>query len=125
MVRNSTVLLSMTHEDQKLQEAKFELIVSEASYLRSLNIAVDHFQHSTQLRATLSNQDHQWLFSRLQDVRDVSTTFLSDLEENFENNIFSFQVCDVVLDHAPDFHRVYLPYVTNQTYQERTFQSLM
>lgn len=125
VVRNSTVLLSMTHEDQKLQEAKFELIVSEASYLRSLNIAVDHFQHSAQLRATLSNQDHQWLFSRLQDVRDVSTTFLSDLEENFENNIFSFQVCDVVLNHATDFHRVYLPYVTNQTYQERTFQSLM
>ncbi|XP_031237562.1 rho guanine nucleotide exchange factor 5 [Mastomys coucha] len=125
VVRNSTVLLSMTHEDQKLQEAKFELIVSEASYLRSLNIAVDHFQHSAQLRGTLSNQDHQWLFSRLQDVRDVSTTFLSDLEENFENNIFSFQVCDVVLNHATDFHRVYLPYVTNQTYQERTFQSLM
>ncbi|XP_050020370.1 rho guanine nucleotide exchange factor 5 [Alexandromys fortis] len=125
VVRNSTVLLSMTHEDQKLQEAKFELIVSEASYLRSLNIAVDHFQHSAQLRASLSTQDHQWLFSRLQDVRDVSTTFLSDLEENFENNIFSFQVCDVVLNHAPDFRRVYLPYVTNQTYQERTFQSLM
>lgn len=125
VVRNSTVLLSMTHEDQKLQEAKFELIVSEASYLRSLNIAVDHFQHSAQLRASLSTQDHQWLFSRLQDVRDVSTTFLSDLEENFENNIFSFQVCDVVLNHAPEFRRVYLPYVTNQTYQERTFQSLM
>ncbi|XP_005363855.1 rho guanine nucleotide exchange factor 5 [Microtus ochrogaster] len=125
VVRNSTVLLSMTHEDQKLQEAKFELIVSEASYLRSLNIAVDHFQRSAQLRASLSTQDHQWLFSRLQDVRDVSTTFLSDLEENFENNIFSFQVCDVVLNHAPDFRRVYLPYVTNQTYQERTFQSLM
>ncbi|XP_048193695.1 rho guanine nucleotide exchange factor 5 [Perognathus longimembris pacificus] len=125
VVRNSTVLLSMTHEDQKLQEAKFELIVSEASYLRSLNIAVDHFQHSSQIRTILSNQDHQWLFSRLQDVRDVSTMFLSDLEENFENNIFSFQVCDVVLNHAPDFRRVYLPYVTNQTYQERTFQSLM
>ncbi|XP_055979906.1 rho guanine nucleotide exchange factor 5 [Sorex fumeus] len=125
VVRNSTVLLSMTHEDQKLQEAKFELIVSEASYLRSLHIAVDHFQLSALLRATLSNQDHQWLFSRLQDVRDVSTTFLSDLEENFENNIFTFQVCDVVLNHAPNFRRVYLPYVTNQTYQERTFQNLL
>ncbi|KFO27138.1 Rho guanine nucleotide exchange factor 5 [Fukomys damarensis] len=125
VVRNSTVLLSMTHEDQKLQEAKFELIVSEASYLRSLHIAVDHFQLSAQLRATLSNQEYQWLFSRLQDVRDISTMFLSDLEENFENNIFSFQVCDVVLNHAADFRRVYLPYVTNQTYQERTFQSLL
>ncbi|KAK2507799.1 hypothetical protein MC885_001927 [Smutsia gigantea] len=125
VVRNSTVLLSMTHEGQKLQEAKFELIVSEASYLRSLNVAVDHFQLSSQLRVTLSNQDHQWLFSRLQDVRDVSAMFLSDLEENFENNIFTFQVCDVVLSHAPDFRRVYLPYVTNQTYQERTFQNLL
>ncbi|XP_041609615.1 rho guanine nucleotide exchange factor 5 [Vulpes lagopus] len=125
VVRNSTVLLSMTHEDQKLQEAKFELIVSEASYLRSLHVAVDHFQLSAPLRATLSNQEYQWLFSRLQDVREVSTTFLSDLEENFESNIFTFQVCDVVLNHAPDFRRVYLPYVTNQTYQERTFQVLL
>ncbi|XP_026334878.1 rho guanine nucleotide exchange factor 5 [Ursus arctos] len=125
VVRNSTVLLSMTHEDQKLQEAKFELIVSEASYLRSLHVAVDHFQLSAPLRATLSNQEYQWLFSRLQDVREVSTTFLSDLEENFENNIFTFQVCDVVLNHAPNFRRVYLPYVTNQTYQERTFQGLL
>uniref|UniRef100_A0A673SWD3 Rho guanine nucleotide exchange factor 5 n=2 Tax=Suricata suricatta TaxID=37032 RepID=A0A673SWD3_SURSU len=125
VVRNSTVLLSMTHEDQKLQEAKFELIVSEASYLRSLHVAVDHFQLSAPLRATLSNQEYQWLFSRLQDVREVSTTFLSDLEENFENNIFNFQVCDVVLNHAPNFRRVYLPYVTNQTYQERTFQVLL
>ncbi|XP_037374595.1 rho guanine nucleotide exchange factor 5 [Talpa occidentalis] len=125
MVRNSAVLLSMTHGDQKLQEAKFELIVSEASYLRSLHIAVDHFQQSTLLRATMTTQDHQWLFSRLQDVRDVSTTFLSDLEENFENNIFTFQVCDVVLNHAPNFRRVYQPYVTNQTYQERTFQKLL
>ncbi|KAM8818661.1 rho guanine nucleotide exchange factor 5 isoform 1-T2 [Rhynchonycteris naso] len=125
VVRNSTMLLSMTHEDQKLQEAKFELIVSEASYLRSLNIAVDHFQHSAQLRAILSNQEQQWLFSRLQDVRDVSATFLTDLEENFENNIFTFHVCDVVLNHASNFRRVYLPYVTNQTYQERTFQNLL
>uniref|UniRef100_A0A670HLH4 Rho guanine nucleotide exchange factor 5 n=1 Tax=Podarcis muralis TaxID=64176 RepID=A0A670HLH4_PODMU len=72
MVRESTVLLSMTREEQKLQEAKFELIVSEASYLRSLNVAVDHFQHCHELQAVLTNQDKQWLFSRLQDVRDVS-----------------------------------------------------
>ena len=55
-------------------QAKFELIVSEASYLRSLHVAVDHFQLSAPLRATLSNQEYQWLFSRLQDVREVSTT---------------------------------------------------
>ncbi|KAL0618399.1 Rho guanine nucleotide exchange factor 5 [Plecturocebus cupreus] len=62
----------------------------------------------------------------LRDVRDVSATFpSSDLEENFENNVFSLQVCDLVLNQAPDFRRVYLPYVTNQSYEELTFQSLV
>lgn len=53
-------------------KAKFELIMSEASYLRSLNVAVDHFQRSAELQAMLTNQERQWLFSRLHDVRDVS-----------------------------------------------------
>ncbi|XP_048782978.1 rho guanine nucleotide exchange factor 5 isoform X1 [Lagopus muta] len=125
MIRGSRILLNMSRDEQKLQEAKFELIMSEASYLRSLNVAVDHFQRSTELQAILSNQERQWLFSRLQDVRDVSASFLFDLEEKFEEDMFTFHVCDVALKHAPEFHRVYLPYVTNQTYQEQTFQRLL
>ncbi|XP_008109556.1 uncharacterized protein LOC100561372 isoform X2 [Anolis carolinensis] len=124
-VRESTMLQSMTREEQKLQEAKFELIASEASYLRSLNVAVDHFQHAPELQAVLTNQDRQWLFSRLQDVRDVSANFLFDLEEKLEENMFSFNVCDVALRHASEFRRVYLPYVTNQAYQEQTFKRLL
>uniref|UniRef100_A0A8C5UAP6 Rho guanine nucleotide exchange factor 5 n=1 Tax=Malurus cyaneus samueli TaxID=2593467 RepID=A0A8C5UAP6_9PASS len=125
MIRGSRILLNMSREDQRLQEAKFELIISEASYLRSLNVAVDHFQRSAELQAMLTNQERQWLFSRLSDVRDVSASFLFDLEEKFEEDMFTFHVCDVALKHAPDFRRVYLPYVTNQTYQEQTFQRLL
>ncbi|XP_068113671.1 uncharacterized protein [Hyperolius riggenbachi] len=124
-VRDSVTFMSMTRDEQKLQEAKFELIMSEALYLRSLNIAVDHFQHSTELQELLGTQNRQWLFSRLSEVRDASNDFLFDLEEEFENNMYNFQVCDVVLSHEPNFRKVYLPYVTNQTYQDRTFQRLM
>ncbi|XP_071589490.1 rho guanine nucleotide exchange factor 5 [Heliangelus exortis] len=125
MIRGSRILLNMSRDEQKLQEAKFELIMSEASYLRSLNVAVDHFQRSAELQAMLTNQERQWLFSRLHDVRDVSASFLFDLEEKFEEDMFTFHVCDVALKHAPEFRRVYLPYVTNQTYQEQTFQRLL
>ncbi|KAM7127244.1 rho guanine nucleotide exchange factor 5 [Ciconia maguari] len=125
MIRGSRMLLNMSRDEQKLQEAKFELIMSEASYLRSLNVAVDHFQRSAELQAMLTNQERQWLFSRLHDVRDVSASFLFDLEEKFEEDMFTFHVCDVALKHAPEFRRVYLPYVTNQTYQEQTFQRLL
>ncbi|XP_069098756.1 serine-rich adhesin for platelets-like [Pleurodeles waltl] len=125
MIRGTSTLLSMTRDEQRLQEAKFELIMSEASYLRSLNIAVDHFQHSPDLQTLLSNQERQWLFSRLQEVRDVSSDFLYDLEEKFEDNMYTFNVCDVVLSHAPAFRKVYVPYVTNQSYQDQTFQRLL
>ncbi|XP_034640676.1 rho guanine nucleotide exchange factor 5-like [Trachemys scripta elegans] len=125
MIRGSRMLLNMSRDDQKLQEAKFELILSEASYLRSLNVAVDHFQRSSELQALLTKQERKWLFSRLQEVRDVSASFLFELEEKFEENMFNFNVCDVALRHAPAFRKVYLPYVTNQTYQEQIFQRLM
>ncbi|XP_075698978.1 uncharacterized protein LOC142663993 [Rhinoderma darwinii] len=124
-IRDSVTFLSMTREEQKLQEAKFELIMSEALYLRSLNIAVDHFQRSAELQEVLSAQDRQWLFSRLSEVRDASSDFLFDLEEEFESNMYKFQVCDLVIAHESTFRRVYLPYVTNQSYQDRTFQRLM
>lgn len=35
-------------QDRKLQEAMFELITSEASYLRSLNVLTTHFMNSNQ-----------------------------------------------------------------------------
>ncbi|XP_040217595.1 uncharacterized protein LOC120946865 [Rana temporaria] len=124
-IRDSATFMLMSRAEQKLQEAKFELIMSEALYLRSLNIAVDHFQRSTELHEVLGAQDRQWLFSRLSEVRDASNDFLFDLEEEFENNMYNFQVCEVVISHEPNFRKVYLPYVTNQSYQDRTFQRLM
>lgn len=124
-IRDSTTFMLMSRAEQKLQEAKFELIMSEALYLRSLNIAVEHFQRSTELQEVLGAQDRQWLFSRLTEVRDASNDFLFDLEEEFDLNMYNFQVCEVVIGHEPNFRKVYLPYVTNQTYQDRTFQRLM
>ncbi|KAM4702757.1 uncharacterized protein WCC33_011271 [Rhinophrynus dorsalis] len=124
-IRGSEELQSMTREEQKLQEAKFELIMSEMLYLRSLNIAVEHFQSNPELHEVLSAQDRQWLFSRLSEVRDASSDFLYDLEEEFEKNMYNFQVCNLVINHEPNFRRVYLPYVTNQSYQDRTFQRLL
>lgn len=56
---------------------------------------------------------------------DFSTRFLQDLEHRLEADILRFDVCDIVLDHCPALRRVYLPYVTNQAYQEQTYQRLL
>ncbi|KAM6925613.1 rho guanine nucleotide exchange factor 19 [Xenentodon cancila] len=124
-VRTSGQLDNFSNEERKLQEAKFELVTSEASYIRSLTIAVDHFMLSQELADCLGAQDKQWLFSKLPEVKDVSERFLQDLEHRLEEDILRFDVCDIVLDHCPALRKVYLPYVTNQAYQEQTYQRLL
>lgn len=124
-VRSSGQLDNFSNEERKLQEAKFELVTSEASYIRSLTIAVDHFMLSQELAECLGTQDKQWLFSKLPEVKDVSERFLQDLEHRLEEDILRFDVCDIVLHHCPALRRVYLPYVTNQAYQEQTYQRLL
>nr|XP_023491448.1 rho guanine nucleotide exchange factor 19 isoform X3 [Equus caballus] len=124
-VRGSGVLATLSLRDCKLQEAKFELITSEASYIHSLSVAVGHFLGSAELSECLGAQDKQWLFSKLPEVKSTSERFLQDLEQRLEADVLRFSVCDVVLCHCPAFRRVYLPYVTNQAYQERTYQRLL
>ncbi|XP_004637752.1 rho guanine nucleotide exchange factor 19 isoform X2 [Octodon degus] len=124
-VRGSGVLATLSLRDCKLQEAKFELITSEASYIHSLSVAVGHFLGSPELSECLGVQDKQWLFSKLPEVKSTSERFLQDLEQRLEADVLRFSVCDVVLHHCPAFRRVYLPYVTNQAYQERTYQRLL
>ncbi|XP_061663730.1 rho guanine nucleotide exchange factor 19 [Syngnathoides biaculeatus] len=124
-VHSSGQLDNFSNEQRKLQEAKFELVTSEASYIRSLTIAVDHFMLSQELSECLGAQDKQWLFSKLPEVKDVSERFLQDLEHRLEEDILHFDVCDIILKHCPALRRVYLPYVTNQAYQEQTYQRLL
>ncbi|KAM4014713.1 rho guanine nucleotide exchange factor 19 isoform 2-T2 [Anomaloglossus baeobatrachus] len=124
-VRGSGLLNTLTIQERKLQEAKFELVTSEASYVNSLSIVVDHFLNSPELNDCLGAQEKQWLFSKLPEVKEISERFLADLEERLEEDILRFDVCDIVLLHCPELRRVYLPYVTNQAYQEQTYQRLL
>ncbi|RXN33374.1 trichohyalin-like isoform X1 [Labeo rohita] len=108
-----------------LFQVRFEVVTSEASYCRSLDIVVENFVMSKQLNVILSSQDKNWLFSRLNDVRAVSHSFLSQLEEAVEENIMHFTVCDIIIKLCPRFRNVYVPYLTNQSYQDKTYQRLM
>ncbi|XP_040900083.1 trichohyalin isoform X2 [Toxotes jaculatrix] len=124
-VRNSAELEELTEDQRRLQEVRFEVVTSEASYCRSLDIVVEHFVKSKQLGALLTTQDSNWLFSRLAEVRAVSHSFLSKLEERVETDIIHFTVCDIITQHCQRFKKVYVPYLTNQSYQDATYQRLM
>ncbi|XP_026862502.1 rho guanine nucleotide exchange factor 5 [Electrophorus electricus] len=124
-VRNSPELKTLSEDKRRLQEVRFEVVTSEASYCSSLDIVVEHFVKSKQLNALLTTQDKNWLFSRLCDVRAISHSFFTQLEERVESDILHFTVCDIIIKHCPRFRSVYVPYLTNQSYQDKTYQKLM
>nr|XP_051690154.1 ephexin-1 isoform X1 [Oryctolagus cuniculus] len=124
-IRSSGVLEILQPEEVKVQEAMFELVTSEASYYKSLSLLVSHFMENERLKKTLHPSEAHILFSNVLDVMAVSERFLLELERRMEENIVLSDVCDIVYRYAADPFSVYITYVSNQTYQERTYKQLL
>ncbi|CAG0902316.1 unnamed protein product [Darwinula stevensoni] len=129
-VRDSGILDGMSHGERKLQEAIFEVITSEASYLKSLNVLVRHFVQCPQFSddsrpdCVLSRRDRHILFSNIVPVRDASERLLGDLEERWGMDVYIKDICDIIYKHASHHFSVYVKYCSNQIYQDRLLNEL-
>ena len=126
-VIGSGILQTISPEEKKLQEAMFEVISSEASYLKSLNILISHFVQSSQLSgdsSVLSKRDQRILFSEVISVRSCSEKFLADLESRWQESVVLSGISDVIMKHANQNFQVYVKYCSNQVYQDRTLKRL-
>ncbi|XP_067828200.1 rho guanine nucleotide exchange factor 15-like isoform X2 [Heptranchias perlo] len=125
VVRESGILNSLSQGECKLQESMFEVLTSEASYLRSLNVLVEHFMDCRDLNETIILRDKKTLFSCIIRVKEVSESFLKDLEDRMDESIKISDVCDIIYYHAQHNFQVYVDYVRNQLYQEQKYSQLM
>ncbi|XP_011357237.1 rho guanine nucleotide exchange factor 15 [Pteropus vampyrus] len=124
-VRASGLLDTLSPQEKRMQESLFEVVTSEASYLRSLRLLTDTFVLSQALRDTLTPRDHHTLFSNVQRVQEVSERFLGTLLSRVRSSPHISDLCDVVHAHAVGPFSVYVDYVRNQQYQEETYSRLM
>ncbi|VDO95009.1 unnamed protein product [Soboliphyme baturini] len=129
-VKQLGVLDQMDPELRKLQEAMFEVISSEASYLRSLNVLITHFMASPKLSgnvnlgSVIARQERKRLFSNILDVRDCSEKLFNDLEARLNTSVVLDNVCDILSRHLTASSGVYIRYCSNQIYQERMLKHL-
>uniref|UniRef100_A0A665WTF4 Neuronal guanine nucleotide exchange factor n=1 Tax=Echeneis naucrates TaxID=173247 RepID=A0A665WTF4_ECHNA len=103
----------------------FELVTSEASYYKSLEILETHFLRNPLLFNTLSQSDMHFLFSNIEEVMKASERFLMDLEHRIEESIQISDVCDIVHHHAVEHFSVFIKYVINQVYQEKNYRRIL
>ena len=126
-VIDSGILSSISPDQKKLQEAMFEVISSEASYLKSLNILISHFVQSPQFSgdtSVLNKRDQRILFSEVISVRSCSEKFLADLESRWQESVLLSGISDIHMHHAKQTFHVYVKYCSNQVYQDRTLKRL-
>ncbi|GBP78660.1 Ephexin-1 [Eumeta japonica] len=125
-VINSTVLSSLAPTQKRLQEAKFELLTSEASYLNSLNVLETHFASHPALREphVLKPDDWALLFSNVLPVRKCSQLLMNELEKCWQENILLHGLCEIVRQHAERHFHVYVKYCENQALMVRALQRL-
>lgn len=123
-VLESGVLDTLSVEERKRQEAIFEILTSEFSYLHSLSILVTEFLQSRELRATMTQTEHHHLFSNILDVMSASQKFFEALEQRHKAQVCVEDISDILEDHAERHFHAYVAYCSNEVYQQRTLQKL-
>uniref|UniRef100_A0A7N8Y8Y9 Rho guanine nucleotide exchange factor (GEF) 16 n=1 Tax=Mastacembelus armatus TaxID=205130 RepID=A0A7N8Y8Y9_9TELE len=124
-VKDTCILSKISPQERKRQEAIFEIITSEYSYLHSLGILVRHFKSSDALRKTMTATEHHHLFSNISVIHQVSQRFFEDLERRHNHNPVIQDISDIVQTHAANHFEPYIVYCSNETFQQRTLQKLL
>ncbi|XP_029571569.1 ephexin-1 [Salmo trutta] len=125
VVQQSGLLTQLPQREIIIQEAMFELVTSEASYYKSLEVLETHFLKNPVLVNTLSQSDMHFLFSNIEEVMKASERFLMDLENRIEQSLQISEVCDIVHQHAVKHFHVFITYVINQVYQEKNYRRIL
>ncbi|KAG7235044.1 hypothetical protein INR49_003409 [Caranx melampygus] len=125
LVKKSGLSERMSQEERKRQEAIFEVISSEHSYLHSLEILIRMFKNSAELSEAMTKTEHHHLFSNITDVCEASKKFFKELEERHQQSIVIDDISDIVCKHAQSNFDPYITYCSNEVYQQRTLQRLV
>ncbi|XP_077293158.1 ephexin [Arctopsyche grandis] len=125
-VINSSILSSMSDRTRKVQEAKFEIITSEASYLNSLTVLESQFINHPAFRdeMIISKNDRHTLFGNISPVKKCSERLMSEFESCWQDNILLRGLCKILKNHAEKYFHVYVTFCEYQNRLPKTLKKL-
>ncbi|VDD79832.1 unnamed protein product [Mesocestoides corti] len=129
-VKRRNLLAGMTKEQRSLEEARFEIITSEASYYKSLTVLIDLFYKAPVFNpsapnAVITEFDKHQLFSNIVNIHATSENLLHSLETSFRKDPLMENICEILYEHSETKLSYYVTYVKNQMYQTRTLSKLL
>ncbi|RWS00754.1 uncharacterized protein B4U79_16820, partial [Dinothrombium tinctorium] len=117
-VKDSGKISQLSESEIKLQEAMYEVMSSETSYVRSLQLLVNHFYKNIEVvkkyQKLITEEQFNNLFSNIKQITLVSEEILSHHEERWNGQILMHDVCDVLKWHyLQKLEKPYLTYCEN------------
>ncbi|GEM10145.1 rho guanyl-nucleotide exchange factor [Rhodotorula toruloides] len=117
---DESALAGLPESERKRQEAIFELVATEQSYVQSLQLV---FLNA--LQPVLPEKAQQVIFANIEDIVLSNTVFLSQLEERQrESRLYINTIGDVVKEHMKGLGSHYRGYCVNQSNAARTLKDL-
>lgn len=105
-------LSTLSDQERKRQEAIFELITTESTHVRDVQIVVDVFFNAMQ--PLLQTKAATVIFGNIEEILLASVSLLSDLEARQRSSeMFLTYIGDLLENHMKQMS-VYIPYCVNQ-----------
>ncbi|KAI4498989.1 hypothetical protein M0802_005855 [Mischocyttarus mexicanus] len=124
-VVRSGLLQRLTPEEKKIQEAKFEILTSEASYLNSLRVLDNEFVRNHELtNEILTPLEKDKLFDGVPGVIKASERLLTDLETIWKEDPMLNNLPDILLKHSEKYLDIFVGYCSNQIKIDMTLKEL-
>ncbi|KZT54344.1 hypothetical protein CALCODRAFT_456827 [Calocera cornea HHB12733] len=115
-------LEGMPDRERKRQEAIFELINTEDTYVRDLQLIVEIFYRS--VIEYLDDKSGKLIFDNIEDILLCNSTFLSSLEERQKQcRLYIDMIGDILEDYMANM-AIYESYCVNQAPASRVLQRL-
>ncbi|KAJ9588308.1 hypothetical protein L9F63_018321, partial [Diploptera punctata] len=124
-VIHSGLLDNLNSTEIALQEAKYEVITSEASYFKSLIILDALFISNSDMKTTLTECEHATLFSCIMKVKKCSEKFLVALLEGWQDDLMLNYLCKAISKFVESgAFQAYVDSCSNQMNVNRTLECL-
>lgn len=124
-VVRSGLLQRLTPEEKKIQEAKFEILTSETSYLNSLRVLDNEFLNNYELmNEILTPTEKNKLFAGVPGIIQASERLLADLETIWKEDPMLHNLPEVLLKHSEKYLDIFVGYCSNQVKIDMTLKDL-
>ncbi|XP_078586009.1 uncharacterized protein LOC144867793 isoform X2 [Branchiostoma floridae x Branchiostoma japonicum] len=124
MVQRRVQLKDLDAKKTKLQEAKYEILSSQSSYMRSLQILADHFEDDEVLMSILGPHFHRRLFPYVKSILKITISVFTEMKKSLHDDVMMTNFCKILWESCSRYFHDYEKYCRSMRYQEILLEKL-